>query len=93
MGTNTESLDQPGQGKYLALVIGGLLVGAGVVALYYSFGAEGWQLNQDLAQSGFSGLDDIGALPASAYSLGLIAAGLVMMVALNATAWRNTGGY
>jgi len=93
MSAHSDSLDQPGQGKFLALVIAGLVIGTGVIALYFSFGAEGWELNQDLARSGFTGLDDLGALWASNYSIGFIVAGLVAMVALNSQAWRFTGGY
>ena len=93
MSALNESLDQPGQGKYLALVIAGVLIGSGVIALYFSFGADGWELGQDFARSGFTGLDDLGPLPASSFSIGLIATGIVMMVGLNASAWRNTGGY
>ncbi len=78
---------------YLLLVPAGVCVGAGIVLLYYSFGwDQGW-LNQDLAGAGFTGLDNIGPLPAVNYSIGLIVLGVVAMVFLNANAWKYTDGY
>lgn len=81
------------QNLYLLLVPAGLSVGAGVVLLYYSVGWEQGDLNQNLAGAGFTGLDNLGALWAMDFSLGFIVLGVVTMVALNASAWKLTGGY
>jgi hypothetical protein len=83
-----------GHPLYTALLpIGGLLLGFGLVSLYYSFGWEGGPLNQDLAGVGFTGLDNIGRLGAADYSIGMVVAGVITMVFLNAGAWRKTDGY
>lgn len=81
------------QNLYLLLVPAGLSVGAGAVLLYYSVGWEQGPLNQNLAGAGFTGLDNLGALWAMDFSVGLIVLGVVTMVALNANAWKLTGGY
>ena len=40
-----------------------------------------------------SGIDNLGLLPAADYSIGLVVAGVLVLVVLNAGAWRRTGGY
>lgn len=72
---------------------GGLILGAGVLNLYYSFGWVGGDMNSDLAQIGFNGLDNIAALPMSSISIPLIAVGALMLIIANVTAWRETDGY
>lgn len=87
------------------LIGGGLVLGYGVMALPLSFGwtggdcadqyAEGHPmgLNCDIEAVGYTGLDNLGTLPASDYSIGMIVAGFLLMVAINASMWRRTGGY
>lgn len=78
----------------IGLIGGGLLIGYGVMALPKSFGwAGGKCLNCDFEKIGFSALDNLGTLPASDYSIGMIVAGFLLMVAINASAWSRTGGY
>ncbi|MFT4622016.1 MAG: hypothetical protein ACI8PZ_000668 [Myxococcota bacterium] len=77
----------------LGLPLGGLILGFGVVSLYYSFGWAVGALNQNINLAGFTGIDELGVLPAADYSIGLIVLGVLLMVFLNATAWRRTGGY
>lgn len=91
----SDSGEQNEQGNliYLFLLVGGLCLGFGLLSLFYSFGFEPGPLNQHFDQVGFSGLDDLWLLPAADYSIGLIVAGLLMLVLLNATAWKRTGGY
>lgn len=78
----------------VGLLVGGLVLSFGIMALPWSFGWEGHEcLNCDFAGVGFTGLDNIGTLAAADYGPGLIALGLLTLIALNASAWRRTGGY
>ena len=86
----------PSNNNYLyvfGLPIGGLLLGTGIVNLYYSFGWDEGPMGQDFSGVGFSGVDNIGLLPAAEYSVPLIVMGVMILVGLNANAWRHTGGY
>lgn len=74
-------------------LFGGLCVGVGILNLYWSFGAPSGDLNLNVAQIGFSGLDDITTLPPVDYSIPLVVLGLLSLVYANAIAWRHTGGY
>ncbi len=76
------------------LLAGGLLLGAGIMRLPYSFGWEEKNcLNCDFEGIGYSALDNLGTLPAADYSLGMVVAGFLLLVVINANAWRRTGGY
>ena len=78
----------------VGMVSGGLVLGFGLRSLYWSFGwADGECLNCDIARSGWTGIDNLGLLPAADYSIGLVVLGVMMLIVLNATAWRRTGGY
>jgi hypothetical protein len=90
-----QSNDREGSLVYLiGLLSGGLILGFGILSLYWSFGWPGHEcLNCNLAEVGFSGLDNIALLPAADYSIGLVVAGVLVLVVLNAGAWRRTGGY
>jgi hypothetical protein len=86
--------DNTSQVAYIAgFIIGGLCLGFGIRSLYLSFGWDRGCLNCDLANVGFSGLDNIGLLAAADYSIGLIVLGILVLVGLNAGAWRRTHGY
>ncbi|MCB9681438.1 MAG: hypothetical protein H6733_08190 [Alphaproteobacteria bacterium] len=75
------------------LVAGGLCLGFGIVNLFYSFGWPGGDMNSNFALVGFSGLDNIELLPASNYSIPLVVIGGIMLIIVNAGAWKKTGGY
>lgn len=81
----------------LGLPGGGLLLGFGILMLYYSFGYEvdGVQRNMadNLSQIGASGIDNLTLLGAADYSIGMVVAGALTMIFLNAGAWRRTNGY
>ena len=87
--------DSPSSLVHLAgFILGGLCLGFGIRSLYLSFGwAQAPCLNCDLTHVGFSGLDNIGLLAAADYSIGLIVLGILVLVGLNAGAWRRTHGY
>jgi hypothetical protein len=78
---------------YLLVVLGGLMLGTGLVNLYWSFGDPNHDLNGNAAEVGWSGLDDIAMLPSADVAIPLLFAGIGTMVFLNARAWRYTGGY
>jgi len=92
MSTPTHT-NAPGQMKYLALVPAGVLLASGILLLYYSFGWDGGPLNQDIGGVGYSGLDNLALQWGADFSFGFIAFGLIIMVALNANAWKHTDGY
>jgi hypothetical protein len=88
--------------QYIALfLVGGLCTGAGVVNLYYCFGSDADSatdfahqgMNTNLAQVGFSAMDNLRALPAAEFSLPLIIVGVACLVLANANAWKETDGY
>ncbi len=86
---------EDGNPLYIAgIPLGGLVLGLGVVSLYWSFGLEsGELLNQNISSSGWTALDNLSLLPAADYSVGLVVLGVALLVFLNATAWRRTSGY
>lgn len=77
----------------LLLIAGGLLLGTGLLNLYYAFGWTGGDLNSNFELTGFSALDNIGLLPGAEFHIALVVAGALCMIIANATAWRRTGGY
>jgi hypothetical protein len=78
---------------FFLLITGGLTVGFGIVNLIGSFGWTGGDINSDLSQTGFTGLDQIGWLPGADTSVPLVILGALLLVFANATAWKQTGGY
>lgn len=80
--------------RLIGWIFGGLCLALGFVLLYYSFGSSvPGDLNGNFHDVGFSALDNIALKPAADFSFGLLAAGALTMVFLNATAWKSTGGY
>lgn len=75
------------------LLVFGLVLGFGLTSLLWSFGYAEGPLNQNLSSVGASGIDNLWLLRAADYSIGMIVAGATIMVLLNATAWKRTGGY
>lgn len=82
-----------GSNAYIGLVPAGLLLGTGLLLLYYSYGWTVGPLNQHIGLAGFTGLDNLGPQPLIGASIGCIVLGLAMMVGLNANAWKHTDGY
>ena len=95
MSANEHDVHAPeSHGLHLALLlVGGLCLGFGVINLIQSFGWTGGDINSNFALVGFRGFEEVGLLPASTYSLGLVAVGAVCLIVANATAWKQTDGY
>jgi hypothetical protein len=85
--------DQPNLPYVFGLLGGALVFGVGVVLLWYSFGIPEGNMADHLSLIGASGLDEIGVLPASNVSIGMVVVGALTMVVLNSRAWKYTGGY
>jgi hypothetical protein len=95
MSAHSSSQESDGNVVYLfGLLAGGLILGFGLRSLYWSFGwREDSCLNCDFTSIGFTATDNLGLLPAADYSIGMVVAGVLVLVVLNASAWRRTGGY
>ena len=82
----------------IGLLAGGLFLGFGIMLLPFSFG---WRetgrncFNCDFQGIGNTALDNVGILstPAADWSIGMVVLGFLTLVAINAGAWRRTGGY
>ena len=83
-------------------LLGGLSCAIGVLCLLFSFGTpyanpgmEHW--NTDMATTlssvGWDAVGDVGALSPAPVAFLCLALGLPILVGLNATAWKKTGGY
>lgn len=84
--------------RTIGWLLGGTLVASGVINLLWSFGLSfGGQQGTDIALSldrvGFDAIGNLGTYPSFLYSVFAIGVGLPTLVGLNATQWKNTGGY
>jgi hypothetical protein len=75
-------------------IFGGLCCAVGVLCLLFSFETPfGGDMAQTLSAVGWDAVGDVqttAAFPFAVFGIGL---GLPILVGLNATAWRSTGGY
>lgn len=80
--------------RAIAWLIGGALCGTGILNLLFSFGLPS---GQDIALSldvvGFDAIQDLTVHSRFFISVVCIGLGLPTLVYLNATQWKNTGGY
>ncbi len=72
---------------------GGALCAAGFLSLIFSFGAGYGDFNQALSAAGFDGMGDIETTSFFPITVFCLALGGPLLIGLNATAWRETGGY
>lgn len=79
--------------RTVSWLVGGALCGAGFLSLLFSFSPSYGEFTQALSAAGNDGLGDIGTtgfFPLTVFCFGL---GAPLLIGLNATAWRKTGGY
>lgn len=74
-------------------ILGGLLCGAGIMTLLFSFGAPYGDFNQNISSAGWDGIGDIGLTARAPLAFAGILIGAPILIGLNATAWKQTGGY
>lgn len=81
-------------------LIGGALCAMGVINLFYSFGAPyGGEdqlmggISTALDKAGWDALGDIGTTSRTIISVVCLGLGIPLLMGLNATAWKETGGY
>jgi hypothetical protein len=74
-------------------ILGGLLCASGILTLLFSFGADYGDFSTSLSQAGWDGIGDITTTTKAKYAFACIGLGAPILIALNATAWRKTGGY
>jgi hypothetical protein len=80
-------------GRTLLWITGGVLVATGMISLYYSFGTPWGDMAENLTQVGWDGVADVQSFPAITVALFGLGLGIPLLVGLNATAWKETGGY
>jgi hypothetical protein len=80
--------------RALMFAVGGLLVGAGILAAVTGgFGMEAGATALVFDNLGYDGLDNLQMNNQGMMSIGLFLVGAVLMISANATAWKETGGY
>lgn len=79
--------------RTLMWIVGGILCATGILNLLFSFGAPYGDMSTGIAAAGFDGLGDVGPNDRFVVSVICLGLGLPTLVALNATAWKKTGGY
>ncbi len=74
-------------------LLGGALCAAGIMSLLFSFGADYGDFSTSLSAAGNDGMEDIRTTDMFPVALLCIGLGAPILIGLNATAWRKTGGY
>jgi hypothetical protein len=79
--------------RTIGWIAGGVLCATGILTLLFSFDSGGADIALSLDRVGFDAMGDVGPNGNFVYAAACIALGLPTLVYLNATQWRNTGGY
>ena len=79
--------------RAIAWICGGALCGAGILNLLFSFGTPYGDIALSLDKVGFDAVEDVTVYPRFLFSVLAIGLGAPLLVYLNATQWKNTGGY
>lgn len=80
-------------------IVGGLLVATGIMSLLFSFGAFGAvgsdenDMARNLSTLGWDAIHHIAPTSMAPVAFGCIFLGVPILIGLNATAWKKTGGY
>ena len=74
-------------------LLGGLLCATGILCLAFSFGAEYGDFATSLSAAGSDGMGDVATTDFFPLAVLCIGFGAPLLIGLNATAWRKTGGY
>ncbi len=74
-------------------VFGGLLCAIGALSLLFAFGSPSGDMATSLSAVGWDGVADVTALDSAPFAMLGLMLGVPILVALNATAWKKTGGY
>jgi hypothetical protein len=79
--------------RTLLWILGGVLCATGIMSLLFSFGTPWGDISVNLSQTGWDAVGDVGPTPVATFAFLCIGLGAPILVALNATAWKSTGGY
>lgn len=74
-------------------ILGGILCATGILTLLFSFDSGGADIALSLDRVGWDAAAEVGPNGNFPFAALCIALGLPTLVYLNATQWRNTGGY
>ena len=73
---------------------GGITAGTGILTLaVYGFDQPGGEVSASYSALGWDALPYLVLPDAALVGIGMVAAGAAMMIAANATVWKQTGGY
>ncbi|MFZ5475608.1 MAG: hypothetical protein ACOZNI_02435 [Myxococcota bacterium] len=75
-------------------IVGGVLVATGVLSLFFTFETPyGGDIATTLDRVGWDAVADFTTTPTAALAAICLLLGIPILVGLNATAWKQTGGY
>jgi hypothetical protein len=75
-------------------IVGGILCATGVVSLLFTFETPfGGDIATSLDRVGWDAVADVTTTPSATLAFLCLALGVPILVGLNATAWKQTGGY
>jgi len=79
--------------RTIGWILGGVLCATGIMNLIFSFDSGGADIALSLDRVGWDAMGEVG--PNSSFTLSAVCLvlGVPALVYLNATQWKNTGGY
>lgn len=79
--------------RILGWLFGGLCCAIGVLTMIYSWDSGGADIALSLDRVGWDAVGNVGPNGNFVYAIGALLVGAPTLIYLNATQWRNTGGY